>query len=51
MRRALKDAATTEPCKLEWSDELGRMVLRRDDGAVWDVGFGEFATEKRAEPW
>lgn len=34
--------------KLEWSAELGRMVIRRDDGGIWDVGFGQFANEGKA---
>lgn len=31
--------------KLAWSDELGRMVLIRPDGSVWDIGFGDRQNE------
>jgi hypothetical protein len=50
--RRVGKPTTAEPlCKLEWSNELQRMVLRRDDGTIWDVGFGNFSTEKRADPY
>ena len=28
-------------CTVHYSTELGRLVLRRPDGTLWDVAFGD----------
>lgn len=50
-RKAAREAAGKITGKLEWSAELGRMVIRRDDGDVLDVAFGQFAHEGRMAEW